>query len=362
MAQGVRVGIIGGGWPGKAHAKGYQAAGGFKLNAVADLIPQRRRQMMDEFGIAREYADALELVADPEIDAVSICLPNFLHAQVAVAALKAGKHVICEKPPAPTLKETKQLESAAKKSGKVMLYAMQRRFGGNEQAAKQAIDKGYAGTPYHARAAWTRTRGIPLGTGWFTDKSKSGGGALIDLGLPMLDIAWHLLGQPAPVSAFATTHRRFGELMPQEVVADVEDAAFAMIRFEDGQSLELAVSWALNQPPSQNGASCRVSGDQGAVDVYTGAGAVLHRGFTDKGESKETALKPPKTTGHAALMRHFRECISGSATPNVGASAGTSLMQMVDAMYRSAESGKSIQISATAPVVAVAAETRNGSP
>src|SRR3954453_17922369 len=80
MADAIRVGIIGGGWPGKAHAKGYQAAGGFKIDAVSDLIPQRRRQMMDEFGIAREYADALELVADPQIDAVSICLPNFLHA------------------------------------------------------------------------------------------------------------------------------------------------------------------------------------------------------------------------------------------------------------------------------------------
>src|SRR5205807_4689046 len=97
-------------------------------------------------------------------------------------------------------------------------------------------------------------------------------------------------------------------------------------------------------PPSQNGASCRLSGDQGAVDVYTGAGAVLHRGFNEKGESKETALKPPKTTGHAALMRHFRECIAGTASPNVGGAAGTSLMQIVDAIYRSAENGKSIQI------------------
>lgn len=343
MAEATRIGIIGGGWPGKAHAKGYQAASGFKLAAVADLIPMRRKQMIEEFGVQREYADARELVEDKEIDAVSVCLPNFLHAPVAIAALRAGKHVLCEKPPALSVKEAKQIEAAAAKAGKVVLYAMQRRFGGNEQAARQAIGKGYAGDVYHARASWTRTRGIPLGTGWFTDKSKSGGGAMIDIGLPMLDVAWHLLGQPTPVSVFGVTHRQFGELMPQNLVADVEDAAFAMIRFEGGQSIEISASWALNQPPSQNGASCRVYGNKGAVDVYTGSGAVLHRGGSDKGESRETPLKLPKTVGHAALMRHFRECILGSAVPSVGGKEGVVLMGMIEGIYRSAEGGKSVQ-------------------
>lgn len=345
MAEATRIGIIGGGWPGKAHARGYAAAGGFKLAAVADLIPARRKQLMEEFGVQREYADARELIDDKEIDAVSICLPNHLHAPIAIAALKSGKHVMCEKPPAISVKEARQIESAAAKSGKVVLYAMQRRFGGNEQAARQAIAKGYAGEVYHARATWTRTRGIPLGTGWFTDKSKSGGGAMIDIGLPMLDVAWHLLGQPKPVSVFGVTHRRFGELMPQEIIADVEDAAFAMIRFEGGQSLELAASWALNQPPSQNGASCRIYGNQGAVDVYTGAGAILHRDVSEKGESKETPLKLPKTIGHTALVRHFRECILGTASPGIGAKEGVALMEMIEGIYRSAESGKSVQIS-----------------
>ena len=344
MAEAKRIGIIGGGWPGKAHAKGYQSAGGFKLIAVADLIPARRKQMMEEFGITKEYADAKELIEDKQIDAVSICLPNYLHAPTAIAALKAGKHVICEKPPGLSAKEARQIESASTKSGKVILYGMQRRFGGNEQAAKHAIVKGFTGDVYHARAAWTRTRGIPLGTGWFTDKSKAGGGAMIDIGLPMLDVAWHLLGQPVPVSVFAVTHRRFGDLMPKDLPADVEDAAFAMIRFTAGQSLELSASWALNQPPSQNGATCRIHGDQGAIDVYTSAGAVLHRDFSEKGESKETALKPPKVVGHAALMKHFHDCIMGTEPPSIGAKEGVTLMEMIEAIYKSAESAKSVQL------------------
>jgi predicted dehydrogenase len=344
MAESTRVGIIGGGWPGKAHAKGYQSAGGFKLAAVADFIPARRKQMMEEFSIPGEFAEATELLADPTIDAVSICLPNFLHAPIAIAALKAGKHVLCEKPPALTVKEAKQIEAAATKAGKVILYGLQRRFGGNEQAAKQAVEKGYIGAAYHARASWTRTRGIPLGTGWYTEKAKSGGGAMIDLGLPMLDVAWYLLGQPKPASVFAVTHRRLSESLPKDVIADVEDAASAMIRFEGGQSLELAASWALNQPPSQNGASCRIHGDQGTLDVYTGSGATLHRGFSEKGESKDTPLKLPKTVGHTALMRHFRECILAAATPSIGGKEGIVLMELIDAIYRSAESGKSVQL------------------
>ena len=95
-----RVGIIGGGWPGKKHVEGYSAAGGFQVVAVADLIPDRREQLATDAGAAKRYVEAMELVNDPEIDAVSICLPNNLHAEVAVAALKAKKHVLIEPPPA----------------------------------------------------------------------------------------------------------------------------------------------------------------------------------------------------------------------------------------------------------------------
>jgi predicted dehydrogenase len=340
----VRVGIIGGGWPGQAHAKGYAAAGGFKVVAVADLIPARRERLVAEYKLTRQYAAANELLADKDIDAVSVCLPNFLHAPVTIAALKAGKHVVCEKPPALSAKEAQQIEKAATKAGKVVTYGVQRRFGGGEQAAKQAIAKGYAGDVYHARAAWMRTRGIPIGTGWFTDRSKSGGGALIDIGVHLLDLAWYLLGQPRPLSAFGVTHQKFKGAVAGDVKFDVDDAAFALIRFEGGRSLELATSWAFNQAPHQQGTICRVHGDKGAVDVYTPDGSILYRNFGPKGESKPTPLKPPKVTGHAALMRHFRECILGKATPIIGSREGVQLMQMLDAIYRSSETGKSVDI------------------
>jgi predicted dehydrogenase len=344
MAEAIRVGIIGGGWPGRAHARGYLASGGFRLMAVADLIPSRRREMMTEFKIPREYATWEELAADKELDAVSVCLPTHLHAAATIAALRAGKHVVCERPPTLSAAEAKRIETAAAKAQRVVLYGMQRRFGGAEMATKQAIVKGYAGKVYHARTVWTRTRAVPIGTGWFTDRAKSGGGALMDLGSVMLDLGWYLLGEPKPVSVYAATQKRLENLVPDGMKFDVEEAALALVRFEGGLTLEMTVSWALNQSPAQNGVVCRIHGDQGAVEVYTSKGAVMHRGFGHKGESKETPLKLPKVVGHGAMMRHFRECVLTKAAPVFGAAQGVVLMRMIEAMYKSAETGKSVSL------------------
>lgn len=335
MAQSTKAGIIGAGWPGRKHAEGYQAAGGFSVVAVADLIPSRRRAVMEQFKVSREFGDADALIKDTEIEVVSVCLPNHLHLPVTLAALKGGKHVVCETPPALNAAETKKIAAAAARYGKTVLYAMQRRFGGNEQAAAQALAKSYAGNVFHARASWTRTRGVPSGTGWYADRAKSGGGAMIDLGLHMLDLAWSLLGQPKPLTVFAA-------FPPTQ--STVEDAGFALIKFEGGKSLELAASWSLNQPPAQQGTACRVYGDKGAVEVYRNGGPALYRSFSPTGEAKETVLKLPRLTHHAALMRHLRECLLGKATPAVGPEQGVILMQMVDAIYKSAASGKSVEV------------------
>lgn len=395
MASAIRVAILGAGRPGVRHAEGFKAAGGFEVAAVADLIPSRRRTFMDAFGVRKEVADALEALADASVDAVSICLPNHLHLPVALAALKAKKHVICETPPTLTAAEARRLLAAAAKHGRTVLFAAQRRFGGAEQAAKQAVDKGYAGEAYHARAAWMRTRGIPVGSGeggvgWYFDPAKSGGGVVLDLGVQMLDLAHDLLGRPRPVSAFAVTSDRFhpagrsaaaalpaptsaeppagdgpaddGAAATAEPAGDesahvpgdtsgavagpsgVEDTFFALMRFEGGKTLELSASWAVNQPPAQNGTLCRVHGTEGAVDVYTRQGPVLHRKFTPRGESKEVVLKTPKVVSYQAMMRHFRECIQGKAQPLIGPDAAVTLMSMVDAIYKSAATGKSVEV------------------
>lgn len=344
MSNTIRLGIIGGGWPGAAHARGALGSGGFKLSAVADLIPQRRQKLMAEFQIPREYSDAADLIADRELDAVSICLPTHLHLPVTLAAFKAGKHVLCEAPPALSAAEAARMHRAAEKAGKVLLYALQRRFGGHEQAARQALARGLAGQPYHVRCVWTRTRGTPVGTGWYTQRAQSGGGALIDLGLPLLDIGWHLLGEGEPTSVFGATHAGLPGELPAGLNSDVEDFALAIVRLKDNRTLELAASWSLNQPQHQNGTVCRVYGTAGAIEVYTPQGAVLYRDFKPDGSAKHNPLKPPKLAQHAALMRHFRECILGKAQPSAGGLQGVMLMRMMDAIYKSSATGKSANL------------------
>src|SRR5689334_12490768 len=127
MAQAIRVGIIGAGWPGTKHVEGYRTAGGFQVAAVADLIPARRKAVLEQCPGAAEHADGRAVIDDKSIDAVSLCVPNDLHAPLALAALKAGKHVVCETPPALGSAEAKKLAAAAAKAGKVLLYAAQRR-------------------------------------------------------------------------------------------------------------------------------------------------------------------------------------------------------------------------------------------
>ena len=164
----------------------------------------------------------------------------------------------------------------------------------------------------------------------------------------VLFVAWYLLGQPRPTSAYGVTHSRFahtlGAKLGENKKIDVDDAAFAMIRFEGGKSLEVAASWAINQTPQQQGTICRVYGEKAAIEVYTPEGAVLYSNFDPKGDAKPHPLKPPKVVSHPALMRHFRDCILGKAKPIIGAREGVQLMQMLDAIYKSSESGKSVEI------------------
>ncbi len=342
MAQAIRVAILGAGWPGAKHAEGYRAAGGFQIVAVADLIPSRRQALMQQFGIGREVADASEILKDPAIDAVSVCLPNHLHAPIALAALKAGKHVVCEMPPCLNASEAKKISAAASKSGKTVLLAAQRRFGAAEQAARQAIEKGYVGKAYHVRASWMRTRGVPSGTGWFTDPARSGGGVVMDLGASMLDLAWSLLGQPQLSSIYGITGDQLTEVKPERT-GQVEETAFVFARFEGGKSLELSATWAINQPPRQQGTLCRVHGDGGAIDLYTSQGPLLYRNFGTREEAKESALKQPTITLHHAMMRHFKDVIRNGKPALPGPNECVSLMQIIDAIYKSAKSRKSVQ-------------------
>jgi predicted dehydrogenase len=196
----LRIGIIGAGWPGQQHARAIQVAKGALLLAVAEPNKQRMAEFTKTYSPKKVYRDYGTLLGDPQVDAVVICLPNFLHFPATLAALEAGKHVLCEKPPTLNGAEMKVLQEEAEKRNLTYFFSRQFRFTPAMRTARELIAAGRLGTIYHARATFVRSRGIPAwGGGWFTEKKRSGGGALIDIGIHALDTAWFLMGTPRPL-------------------------------------------------------------------------------------------------------------------------------------------------------------------
>jgi predicted dehydrogenase len=326
----IRAAIIGLGWPGIQHLKGYIAHERSEVVAVCDLDAKRGKEVAAEYEIPGIFTDHRKMLQSKEINAVSVCLPNFLHAPISIDALNAGKHVLCEKPPAMSAREAQQMADAAEKNKRILMYALVQRFGGNSQALKQRIEAGELGEVYFGKAGYVRRRGIPLGReGWFVDKARSGGGALIDIGVHALDCIWWLMGSPKPVTVLGAAYTKFEHLAPKSVKYNVDDATFAQIRFENNATITLEATWALNLPGS------------GYVYVAgTKAGAQLHplTIYTEE-DGKEVDKKPevPSINGFDEEVKHFVDCILDGREPISSARQGVILMQMLDAIYASSE-------------------------
>ncbi|MBO1910878.1 Gfo/Idh/MocA family oxidoreductase, partial [Microvirga sp. 3-52] len=204
----LKVGVIGGGSISEFHIKPYVNNDDALLIALCDKNKERLAEAGTRYGVDNLYTDYEDLLANKEIDAISICTWNNTHAEIAIAALEAGKHVLVEKPLSMTVEEAFAVEEAVEKSGKILQVGFVRRHGDNTKLLKQFIDQGELGEIYYAKASCIRRLGNP--GGWFSDKSKSGGGPLIDLGVHMIDISWYLMGKPRPISVSGNTYSRLG--------------------------------------------------------------------------------------------------------------------------------------------------------
>ena len=333
----VRAAVVGLGWPGMQHLKGYTADPRSEVIAICDLDEKHVRQVASEHNIPNTYTSHLEMLENQDIDAVSVCLPNFLHAPIAVDALNAGKHVLCEKPPARSAQEAKAMAEAAIENEKTLMYALVQRFDGSTQRLKQLIREGELGEIYFGKAGYVRRRGIPIGKeGWFVDKERAGGGALIDIGVHALDCVWWLMNSPRPVEVMGTSYTHFKHLVPDDVKYNVDDATFAQIRFENGATIILETTWALNLP-----------GDNYIKVAGTKAGATLSPFtlYTEKdGKELDKPLNASSINSFDEEVKHFVECIVDDKEPISSAEQGIMLMQMLDGIYESAEKGRSVPI------------------
>ncbi len=188
-----KIAIIGAGGMAAYHAQGFREAGA-EIVALADVNAAAAEKAATRYSISRHFGDVAEMLrAIPELDAVSIIVPNKFHAPLALAALKAGKHVFCEKPPAMSAKEMATMKATAEKAKKTLMFNFNNRARPESYAMMEQIQNGVVGTINTCQAKWIRRTGIPGFGGWFTNKALSGGGPLIDL-LHMIDLGLHFMG------------------------------------------------------------------------------------------------------------------------------------------------------------------------
>jgi predicted dehydrogenase len=238
MGDKLQVAVVGVGGIAGAHMPGWKASEDAELVAGCDLNAEALAKWGAEHGVEKLYADVEDLWRDDTIDIVDICTPNRYHAPLSIAALEAGKHVMCEKPLAPTPEEIRQMIAARDKAGKLLMTAQSARFAGNARAFKEEVDQGALGEVYHARCWTLRRAGVPVGPG-FIQKKHSGGGPCIDMGVHMLDLALWWMGNPQPVSVsgiavapLAHQQGAFSEWgrVPIPPEYDVEDFAAGFVR------------------------------------------------------------------------------------------------------------------------------------
>ncbi len=271
----LNVCVIGTGSISDMHLKSYQANPKVQLRGVYDFSTKRAEEKAREYQIDKVYHSLEEVFQDSYVDAVNICTWNNTHAEITVAALNAGKHVLVEKPLAMNVEEAIEVEKVAKECNKVVQVGFVRRFGTNTKILKSFIDQGQLGEIYYAKASCLRRLGNP--GGWFADKSKSGGGPLIDLGVHVIDICWYLMGRPKVKSISGNTYTKLGNRANVKNLdfykaADydqeknsVEDLANALITFENGASLMVDVSYTLHAKEDEIGV--KLYGTKGGAEL-----------------------------------------------------------------------------------------------
>jgi predicted dehydrogenase len=271
----LKIGVIGLGSISDLHIKPYVNNPEVKLVAFCDKNKERLETSGTLYDVPSLYTSYQDLLADNEVETISICTWNATHAEIAIAALEAGKHVLVEKPLCTTVEEAIQVEEAVKKSGKVLQVGFVRRYAKNTKLIKSFLDNGDFGELYYAKASIIRRLGNP--DGWFSDKERSGGGPLMDLGVHMIDICWYLMGKPKPVSVSGHTYSKLGNRSNVQNLSfykasdydaslnSVEDLATALIRFENGASLYVDVSFTMHAV--QDEIAVKLYGDKGGFEL-----------------------------------------------------------------------------------------------
>lgn len=347
----LKIAIIGTGSISESHIAAYLKNDKVELYAFCDLDKKRLSYMAKKYNITRTFTDMNEMLLLKEIDAVSVCTWNSAHAACTIAALNAGKDVICEKPMSISEEDAKTMKEAAERNNKLLMIGFVRRYGNDCKILKEFIDTDYLGEIYYAKATYLRRKGNP--GGWFGDKSRSGGGPLIDLGVHVIDLVRYLLGNPKPISVYGATFHKLADRKnikgkkfyqsasaSEHDICDVEDLATAMIRFDNGALLSIEASFSLN-----------IKNDEGKIELFgTKGGAKLNPELEVYSELNDylsnITLDAETALSFDGLFEneidHFVSCLTEGTTCISPAEDGIDIMRILDAIYESAKTGHEV--------------------
>ena len=355
----MKVGVVGVGWAGQQHIKAYSAREDVDLVGIAGLEEDSREQLAAEFGVAHSVARWEDLLELDGLEAISVAVPTFLHAPIALAALERGLHVLCEKPIALNGDEAQRMVAAARSAGRVLDVAFNHRRRGDVQKLRGLIEDGRLGRPYYTKAWWLRRTGIPTLGSWFTQSSLAGGGPLVDIGVHVLDYALFLLGNPAVKSVSASTYdllgtNGFGGSRESsksgangDAAFDVEDLATVFMRLEDGGTLLLEASWAMHRADGDQFGATLYGTEGGAewyVDDYVPVGSLKLFGDKD-GSATTQSFRADIGGGHPEVVADFVAAIRSGDWAGHDGRAAAQLARVVDAAYLSAAEEREISVS-----------------
>lgn len=352
----LKIGIVGcGGIANQKHLPAIKKNGNYEIVAFCDIITERADKAKNEYGTenSKVFTDYNELVKE-DLDAVYVLTPNKSHSVVSIAAMKAGKHVMCEKPMAKSYEEAKKMLETAKETGKLLTIGYQNRYRTDSTYLKRACDNGDLGDIYYAKAHAIRRRAVPT-WGVFLNEDEQGGGPLIDIGTHALDMTLWMMNNYEPESVTGSVYHKlggqkdqgnvFGDWDPAEFT--VEDSAFGFIKMKNGATIHLEAAWALNSLEVDE-AKTSLCGTKAGADMKDGLRINRIQ------YNKQCVEKPDLGEGRVAFFsgnaeeapdieqKIFYNAITKGEEPIVKPEQAIVVTRILEAIYESAKTGKTV--------------------
>ena len=336
-----KFGVVGAGLWGSFHCKTLNALPNAELAAVCDLDPRRAKAMQTEFGAAEAYTDYRELIADPNVEAVTVATPDFAHGDIVLAALKAGKHVLSEKPLATTLAEAEKIAELAAKSKAKVMVDFHNRVNPALHAVKEAIGAGEIGLPLHAAARLSNTLFVPFELLSWAAKSS----ALWFLGSHAVDaLRFAMDAEVVRVQAM----KRHGFLAGQGV--DTADVHLALLEFDNGAVASLENSWVLPRDlPLVFDFKVEIVGEKGSLEISTAQNGTFKK-YTGAGLRAGDMLGVTPAAGGRIggfvmeAIARFVDAVTQDAPVLADAEDGLEVTRVLTAIEEAAKTGASVKL------------------